>query len=113
MVALADTLFGEADVLALPANLITPPPVAHLEDDLERYKEVNVATLRPTCPANMLGLCAISIPAGLDRQGMPVGLQLVARAGDDEALLGVALAAEGVLGTARERLGTPPLLAGS
>lgn len=110
MAALADTLFGEADVLALPANLVTPPPVAELEDDLERYKEVNLATLRPTCPANMLGLCAISIPVGLDRQGMPVGLQLVARAGDDEALLGVALAAEGVLGTAPKRLGGPPLL---
>ncbi len=41
---------------------------------------------------------------------MPVGLQLVARAGDDEALLGVALAAEGVLGTAPQRLGGPPLL---
>ncbi|MDX1494779.1 MAG: amidase family protein, partial [Longimicrobiales bacterium] len=109
LVAMADTLFDEADVLALPANLISPPPVAEVADDLERYKEVNKSTLQPTCPVNMLGLCAISIPAGLDPNGMPVGLQLVARAGDDEALLGVALAAERVLGTARERMGTPEL----
>jgi aspartyl-tRNA(Asn)/glutamyl-tRNA(Gln) amidotransferase subunit A len=111
MAALADTLFDGADVVALPANLITPPPVADLAEDLSRYKEVNFATLRPTCPINMLGLCAISIPVGLDDAGMPVGLQLVGRAGEDEVLLGIALAAERVLGTAVERMGTPPLLA--
>ena len=84
--------------------------MADLADDLSRYKEVNFATLRPTCPINMLGLCSISIPVGLDDAGMPVGLQLVGRADDDETLLGVALAAERVLGTADERLGTPPVL---
>ncbi|NNF12248.1 MAG: amidase [Gemmatimonadetes bacterium] len=110
MVALADSLFDDADVLALPANLISPPPVQEVADDLERYKVVNKATLQPTCPVNMLGLCAISIPAGLDGKGMPVGLQLVARAGDDESLLGVALTAERVLGTAVERLGVPALI---
>lgn len=111
LAALADTLFDGADVVALPANIIGPPPVADVEHDLDRYKVVNKATLKPTCPANMLGLCAISIPAGLDPQGMPVGLQLVARAGEDEALLGVALAAERVLGTAVERMGKPPAIA--
>jgi aspartyl-tRNA(Asn)/glutamyl-tRNA(Gln) amidotransferase subunit A len=110
LAALADSLFGDADVLALPTNLITPPPIDGLADDLERYSEVNLATLRPTCPINLLGLCAISIPVGLDDSGMPVGLQLVGRADEDEALLGVALAAERVFGTAAERLGTPPLL---
>jgi hypothetical protein len=34
----------------------------------------------------------------------------VAPAGSEERLLAVALAAERVLGTSRERLGTPPLL---
>ncbi len=110
LAALAETLFDAADVLALPANLVSPPPLADVEDDLARYTAVNARTLEPTCPANMLGLCAISLPAGLDRAGMPVGLQLVARAGEDEALLGIALAAERALGTASRRLGTPPLL---
>jgi len=110
LAALAETLFAEADIVALPANLITPPPVAELAEDLGRYKDTNFATLHPTCPINMLGLCSISIPVGLDDAGMPVGLQLVARADDDEALLGIALAAERVLGTPIERLGSPPLL---
>ena len=41
--------------------------------------------------------------------GMPVGLQLIAPAGAEERLLAIALAAERVLGTAADRLGTPPL----
>lgn len=110
LAAMSDALFEDADVVVLPANLITPPPVSEVADDLARYVEVNRATLRPTCPVNMLGLCAVSIPVGLDETGMPVGLQLVARAGHDEPLLGVALAAERVLGTAWKRMGVPPCL---
>lgn len=109
MAAFAASLFSEADVLVMPGNLITPPPVTEVSDDLERYVRVNVATLRPTCPVNLLELCAVSIPVGLDASGMPVGLQLVARGGDDESLLGIALAVEQVLGTATDRMGRPPL----
>jgi aspartyl-tRNA(Asn)/glutamyl-tRNA(Gln) amidotransferase subunit A len=111
MAAFADSLFGEADVLVLPGNLITAPPLAEVADDLDRYTEINYATLRPTCAVNLLELCAISIPVGVDASGMPVGLQLVARSGDDETLLGVALAVERVLGTGTARMGVPPLLA--
>lgn len=108
----ATALFADAHILVLPANLVSAPPLAEVADDLERYGEVNTSTLRPTCPVNLLGLCAISIPVGLDSTGMPVGLQLVARGGDDEALLGVALTVERVLGTGPTRMGAPPLLQG-
>jgi len=50
------------------------------------------------------------MPVGRDRAGMPVGLQLTAPANVEERLLAIALAAERVLGTAADRLGTPPLL---
>jgi len=110
MAAFSELLFADVDVLVLPGNLITPPPVAEIADDLDRYGEVNYATLRPTCPANLLELCAITMPVGLDASGMPVGLQIIARGGDDEALLGVALAVERVLGTGDARLGRPPAL---
>lgn len=110
----ASELFERADVLAMPANLITPPPVSELDDfdEIERYLEVNRTILRPTYPASILGLTAISVPAGLDSAGMPAGLQLVAAGGRDDALLGAALAVERELGTARERLGTPPMVRG-
>jgi len=102
-------LFDEADILLLPCNIISPPPVSDLAD-LDRYSEANTATLRPTYPVSVLGLTAISIPVGIDRNGMPIGLQLVAAGGEDEALLGVALAAERELGTASQSLGRPPVL---
>jgi aspartyl-tRNA(Asn)/glutamyl-tRNA(Gln) amidotransferase subunit A len=110
--AFSELLFADVDVLVLPGNLITAPPISEIANDLDRYVEVNYATLRPTCPANLLELCAITLPAGLDASGMPVGLQIIARGGDDESLLGVALAVERVLGTADERLGRPRTLAG-
>ena len=50
------------------------------------------------------------MPVGCDRAGMPVGLQLIAPAGAEERLVAIGLAAERVLGTAADRLGTPPLL---
>ena len=108
----AGELFPEADILVLPANIISPPPVADLAD-LDRYGRANGAILRPTYPISALGLTAISIPVGLDRNGMPIGLQLVARGGQDEALLGVALAAEREFGTASQNLGHPAVISGS
>jgi aspartyl-tRNA(Asn)/glutamyl-tRNA(Gln) amidotransferase subunit A len=96
----AGSLFDGVDVLAIPTAILTPPPVAEVEE-LQRYVEVNKALLAPTCPVGILGLCAVSLPVGLDRAGMPVGLQLVGRAGADAELLGLALAAERVLGFER------------
>lgn len=109
LTAHADTAFGDCDVIVLPANLLTPPPVEGLAEDLDAYGEVNYATLRPTCPVNLLELCAVSVPVGLDPSGMPVGLQIIGRHGEDETVLGVALAIERVLGTPETRLGIPPL----
>ncbi len=60
-------------------------------------------------PVNYLRLCAATLPVGLDRLGMPVGLQLIARGDDDERLVAIAAAAERVLGTPRDSLGVPPM----
>jgi aspartyl-tRNA(Asn)/glutamyl-tRNA(Gln) amidotransferase subunit A len=107
LIGRVDTLFQKTDLLVLPAAMITPPLVSEL-DDLSLYGKTNAAALRPTCPVNLLGLCAITIPVGLDEAGMPVGLQLVAPAGRDEMLLGAALSVERALGTAEQRFGRPP-----
>jgi aspartyl-tRNA(Asn)/glutamyl-tRNA(Gln) amidotransferase subunit A len=104
--SLANRLFVEGALLALPTTIITPPPVAEL-DDMSVYLKANMTALRPTCCVNMLGLCALTIPVGLDDEGMPVGLQLVGAAGADEVVLAAGLAIERALGTARDRLGTP------
>jgi aspartyl-tRNA(Asn)/glutamyl-tRNA(Gln) amidotransferase subunit A len=104
----AQTHFESCHVIASPTVPITPPLLSEVSE-LETYRPRNFASLRNTCVANYLGLCAISIPVGLDATGMPVGIQLLARYGDEELLLAAALAFEGVLGVPRERLGTPPL----
>jgi aspartyl-tRNA(Asn)/glutamyl-tRNA(Gln) amidotransferase subunit A len=39
-----------------------------------------------TVPVNMAGLPGISVPAGKDAQGLPLGLQLIGRAFDEETL---------------------------
>ncbi|MEJ2205409.1 MAG: amidase [Gemmatimonadota bacterium] len=109
LAAAAPDLFHGVRVLALPTAILTPPCITDLEP-MERYLEVNAAALRPTCPVSMLDLCAVSLPVGLDRSGMPVGLQIVAPAGEDETALSVALAAERILGDPLRRLDTPPAL---
>lgn len=43
-----------------------------------------------TVPANVAGAPAMSLPWGSDARGMPLGLQLLARRGDDHALLALA-----------------------
>ena len=99
------------DLLAAPTLPISPPPLAALAR-LDAYRKANRAMLSGTCPASMLDMCAISLPVGLDGEGMPVGLQLMGPSGGDLGLLAQAVAAEGVLGTSLTRLGTPPRVAG-
>ena len=43
-----------------------------------------------TVPASLAGLPGISVPAGLSNSGLPLGLQLIGRAFDEETLLRVA-----------------------
>ncbi len=43
-------------------------------------------------PASLAGLPAISVPAGLDGQGLPLGLQIIGRALDEQGVLNAALA---------------------
>ncbi len=84
--------FEQADFLLGP----TAPQTAfklgeHTADPLQMY----LADIM-TVAANLAGIPAISIPAG-DTEGLPVGLQLLARQGADSALLGVAKATERLL----------------
>jgi Asp-tRNA(Asn)/Glu-tRNA(Gln) amidotransferase A subunit family amidase len=98
------------DVIASPTLCLTPPLMSEVAD-ADSHLRINRRIVRNTVAVNYLGLCAITIPVGFDRAGMPIGLQLTAPAGAEERLLAIALAAERVLGTAADRLGTPPLLA--
>ena len=101
--------FEDVDVLALPTLTLTPPVVEDLASP-EAYGPVNRKMLSATCPANWLGGCALSLPVGMDRAGLPIGLQLVGPRHGDVGLLSAALAAERALGSGPERIGSPPRL---
>ena len=45
-------------------------------------------------PASLAGLPAMSVPAGLNSQGLPLGLQLIGRPFDEQGVLDAGLAIE-------------------
>ena len=47
-----------------------------------------------TVPANMAGIPGLSVPAGLDAQGLPLGLQVLGRPFDEETVFAVGAAIE-------------------
>jgi aspartyl-tRNA(Asn)/glutamyl-tRNA(Gln) amidotransferase subunit A len=51
-----------------------------------------------TVTANLAGLPAISLPAALDAQGLPLGLQVIGKALDEESVFAVAGALEQAAG---------------
>jgi aspartyl-tRNA(Asn)/glutamyl-tRNA(Gln) amidotransferase subunit A len=86
----------EVDALVCPTVPISPPPMAEIIDD-DTYHRTNLRMLRNTCVVNFLGLCAVTIPVGRDRVGMPVGMQLIGRPGSEARLLAIAVAFERLL----------------
>lgn len=107
----AASRFDDVDVIATPTVMLTPH-VMTMEQGPEQFWARNRGIVHNLVPVNFLSLCAATLPVGLDRLGMPVGLQFIAKGGDDEKLIAIACAAECVLGTPRERLGTPPMCQG-
>jgi len=47
-----------------------------------------------TVPVNLAGLPGISIPAGHDSKGYPLGLQIIGKAFDEQNILNIAYAME-------------------
>lgn len=95
-----EAAFARYDVLISPAS----PSVAFrlgekVDDPLQMYLS-DICT----APANLAGIPAASLPCGLE-DGLPVGLQVMARVLDEPAVLRVAYAFE----QARGSLGAPPL----
>jgi len=90
--------FEQCDVILAP----TAPSAAfalgdNTEDPLKMYLNDVFAV-----PASLAGLPAMSVPAGLNREGLPLGLQIIGRAFDEQGVLNAGLAIENRAGfTAR------------
>jgi len=111
LAAAVDERLRDVDVLVTPTVALTPPTMDEVST-IKGYSRANAMMARNTQPVNLLALCAITMPVALDRAGMPVGLQLIARGGRDERLLAAAWAIERALGTGSERLGAAPMCRG-
>ncbi len=101
--ALADTMrrfFAEYDVLVLPVSQVPPFPA-----DQEFPTEIDgqqmtsyLDWMRSAYLITVTGCPAISVPAGMTPEGLPVGIQLVAPHGQDRRLLEIASAFEAARG---------------
>ena len=75
--------FGTADLLLVPATPSAAFPVGRkVVDPVEMYLN-DVFTV----PASLAGVPAISVPAGLDGDGLPLGLQLIAPSFREDVLV--------------------------
>lgn len=76
-------LLPEGTLMCIPT---TPTVAAPRSVDPERLQAVRLKTLQFTCIAGMAGLPQITLPV-IAESGVPCGLSLIARRGDDEVLL--------------------------
>ncbi|XP_059445552.1 fatty acid amide hydrolase isoform X1 [Corylus avellana] len=88
-------IFKKVDVIVTPttgmtAPIIPPSAIQYGETDMQ----VTGYLMRFIIAANLLGLPAISVPVGYDKQGLPIGLQLIGRPWGEASLLRMASAIE-------------------
>lgn len=77
-----ETAFQKVDVILTP----TTPTAAFAIDEKPTDPVVMYLNDVLTVPANLAGLPAISIPAGFSKEGLPLGLQLIGPAFDENVL---------------------------
>jgi aspartyl-tRNA(Asn)/glutamyl-tRNA(Gln) amidotransferase subunit A len=88
-----DAVFERVDLLLTPVSAVPAPRSAD-----ERFEHRGApTTLRDAvvpfvCPQNLLGLPACAVPGGLDRHGVPVGVQVSGPRGADALVLAAAAA---------------------
>ena len=79
-------LFKDFDLLVGPTTLEPAFKIGAKTDPIAMYK-----TDLLTVAANLAGLPAISIPCGIDdATGLPLGMQIIGRQGEDEQVLALA-----------------------
>ncbi|QCI93459.1 Asp-tRNA(Asn)/Glu-tRNA(Gln) amidotransferase subunit GatA [Novosphingobium sp. EMRT-2] len=82
--------FTEVDVILAPTAPTTAFALGEKSDDPLAMYLNDVFSV----PASLAGLPAMSVPAGLDRNGLPLGLQIIGKAFDEQGVLNAGLAIE-------------------
>jgi aspartyl-tRNA(Asn)/glutamyl-tRNA(Gln) amidotransferase subunit A len=85
-----ERVWNECDLILAPTTPTASFPLGSLEDDpLTMYLNDVFAV-----PASLAGLPAMNVPAALDPDGLPLGLQLVGKPFDEQGVLNAGLAIE-------------------
>jgi amidase len=90
------TLMEQYDVLLTPTLAIRVPeangPYSLMRDDIEldKWVELLMDACRFTMPGNETGMPGINVPAGLDSDGVPIGVQVHGNFRAEDTLLAVA-----------------------
>lgn len=89
------------DGLLMPTVAIAPPPIAEIAGGGEPYRAANTRTLALPSLCNRLGLCAITLPAGMSAGDppLPFGLTLMGAPRAERRLLQIAARLEQALGS--------------
>lgn len=91
-------LFRKIDCLFTPATPITAPRIGQREITLDGVQhDTRILTTRLARGFNALGFPALSIPCGSSAEGLPIGLQIVARPFEDNLALALGEALERAL----------------
>jgi aspartyl-tRNA(Asn)/glutamyl-tRNA(Gln) amidotransferase subunit A len=85
-----DAAFKEVDLIVTPA---TPTPAFKLGEKSEDPLQMYLSDIF-TISVNLAGLPAIALPCGFSKEGLPIGLQLIGRAFEEETILRAAHAYE-------------------
>ena len=92
-----DDVFDRYDLLLSPTMAVTAFPVGEYPEKIggkEPYPGPAWGFLPFTHPINTIGHPAASVPCGFSSAGMPVGLHIVGRKGDEETVLAASAAFE-------------------
>lgn len=82
-------IFSEADLILSPVTPTTAPKFGSFKTSLDMYLS-DIYTIS----VNLAGLPAISLPVDSDEEGMPIGLQFIANAYEEQTLFDGALSLE-------------------
>jgi len=78
-----DKAFEQVDVILAPTSPTTAFKIGEKTDDpLQMYLN-DVFTI----PASLAGICGLNVPCGFDDQGLPIGLQILGKAFDEQTIL--------------------------
>ncbi|XP_004230539.1 fatty acid amide hydrolase [Solanum lycopersicum] len=88
-------IFKKVDVIVTPTTGMTAPEIPESALAVgETNLQVVARLMQFAMTANVLGLPAISVPIGHDKQGLPIGLQLIGRPWCEASILRLAVAVE-------------------